>query len=217
MYYKKLYINLDRSPERRQNFDESWDRFPATDGKDLDNHPILRRMVSFWNIDPKEHRAKCGCFLSHYRVLEHIVGNRFNNVIVCEDDAVQMNELPSPETLGRHFCYLGGYFSHIRMTEGPLKDPDDFPTSKQGLNELDRRTHRILMTMSYYIPSWKVAEQILSWIDSCVRIRAIDVMLHGLPYPVNYYYPAIYSETEFPTTIHTKGRTKHPNTHYCLQ
>ena len=53
MEYTKLYINLDRSPERRNYFDETWKRIPATDGKDLDNHPILKRMLSCWNINPK--------------------------------------------------------------------------------------------------------------------------------------------------------------------
>ena len=217
MNYTKLYINLERSHDRRQKFDDTWTRITATDGNDLDNHPILQRMVSYWNMNPKEHRAKCACFLSHYRTLEYIVGRRLNNVIVCEDDAIQMNELPSPEALGNHFCYLGGYFSHRRMTEGHLTNPDDFPTSKQGLNSLDRSEHRILMMMAYYIPSWKDADNILSWLDSSVRLRAMDVMLFGLPYPVNYYYPAIYVEDKCETTIHTRSRKKHPNTHYCLK
>ena len=218
MNYTKLFINLDRSPERREKFDETWTRITATDGNDLENHPILRRMVSYWNMNPKEHRAKCACFLSHYRTLEYIVGLQLNHVIVCEDDAIQMNELPPPEALGHYFCYLGGYFTHRRMNDGHLKDPDDFPISKQGLNPLDRSQYRILMMMAYYIPSWKVAEQILSWLDSSVRLRAMDSMLFGLPYPVSYYYPALFVEDTCETTIHTGlPRKKHPNTHYCLQ
>ena len=96
---------------------ESWERFEASDGKDLDDHPIVDRMCSYWNISKKEHMGKCGCFLSHYRLLESIVGRRLNNVIVCEDDVIPMNELPPPQELGPYFCYLGGYFSHLKMTE----------------------------------------------------------------------------------------------------
>jgi hypothetical protein len=112
---------------------------------------------------------------------------------------------------------LGGYFNNRIMRDGALRNPDDFPISKQGLNELDRGQHRILMTVAYYIPSWKVAEQILSWLDGISRVRAIDCLLFDLPYPVNYYYPAIYVERPLATTIHKKKKSKHPNTHYCLQ
>lgn len=216
MNYTKLYINLERSPERRKKFDDTWTRITATDGNDLDHHPILKRMVSMWNMNPKEHRAKCACFLSHYRTLEYIVGRQLNNVIVCEDDAIQINELPPPERLGNHFCYLGGYFCHRRITDGHLKDPDDFPISSQGLNGLDRSMHRLMMMLSYYIPSWKVAENMLEWLESCVRLRAMDTMLFGLPYPVNYYYPAIFVEDKGASTIHTNRIQKHPNTHYAF-
>lgn len=214
MDYKKIYINLDRCPERRKNFDESWERFEASDGKDLDDHPIVDRMCSYWNISKKEHLAKCGCFLSHYRVLESIVGRRLNHVIVCEDDVIPMNELPPPQELGHYFCYLGGYFSRLKMTEGPLKN--DFPASKQGLNELDRSSYRMMMMCAYYLPSWRIAEQLLAWIDFKVRVRAMDVMLHSFPYPMSYYYPAIFVEGDFETTIHKKSRRKHPDVNYAL-
>ena len=216
MDYKKIYINLDRCPERRKNFDESWERFEASDGKDLDDHPIVDRMCSYWNISKKEHMGKCGCFLSHYRLLESIVGRRLNNVIVCEDDVIPMNELPAPQELGPYFCYLGGYFSHLKMTDGHLKNVDEFPTSKQGLNEIDRSQFRMMMLCAYYLPSWRIAEQLLAYIDSKVRVRQFDVMMHFYPFPVSYYYPAIYVEGDFQTTIHSKSRRKHPNIHYAL-
>jgi hypothetical protein len=127
---------------------------------------------------------------------------------------IPMNELPPPQELGPYFCYLGGYFSHLKMTEGPLKN--DFPTSKQGLNELDRSSYRMMMTCAYYLPSWRIAEQLLAWIDFKVRVRAMDVMLHSFPFPMSYYYPAIFVEGDFQTTIHSKSRRKHPNIHYAL-
>jgi len=218
MDYTKLYINLERCQERRKNFDDSWERFEASDGKDLEGHPIVNRMCSYWNISKKEHMGKCGCFLSHYRIWEHIVGLRLNNVIVCEDDVVPMNELPPPQELGPYFCYLGGYFSHRRLVEGPLRNVDDFPTSKEGMNELDRSQYRMLMTCAYYIPSWRIAEQLLSWIDSRVRVRALDAMLDSFPYPMSYYYPAIYVEGDGESTIHKKSRVrrKHPDVNYMF-
>ena len=49
----KFVINLDRCKDRMLLFDNTWTRWEATDGKDLENDdPILQRMCSMWNINP---------------------------------------------------------------------------------------------------------------------------------------------------------------------
>jgi len=214
---KKYYLNLERSPERKKKFTNEWERFEAVDGASLpDNHPILTRMVSMWNISPKEHRGKCGCWMSHYNILSHIANNKQNNVIIVEDDAIQMREIPDTLLKSKNFTYLGGYFSHKKMMDGELKD--NFPASIQGINILDRDTERILMTLSYYIPHWTIARDIVNYLDSRNRVRAIDVMLHNvIRVPQDYIYPAIFIEEDIPSTIHTKSRRKHPDIHYRLR
>tara|TARA_R110002096_G_scaffold9201_1_gene36803 strand:+ start:1209 stop:1751 length:543 start_codon:yes stop_codon:yes gene_type:complete len=177
-----------------------------------DDHYMFERMVSYWNLNPAEHRAKTACWLSHYNILKKISEQRLMRCIVVEDDAQQMSELPDPHELGNEFCYLGGYFSNLRLTKGPLKDK---VLSKPGLNELNRETHRMLMTVSYYIPHYEIATKIITYLDSLTRIRAIDCMLHAVPVPMNYYYPALFVETPGPSTIRQKKR-KHPNTEYML-
>ena len=98
------------------------------------------------------------------------------------------------------------------MTQGPLKE---IVHSQPGLNQLNRDTHRMLMTLSYYIPHHSIATKIVEFLDSKVRIRAIDVMLHSIPCPVNYYYPARFVESDELSTIRPKKR-KHPNADYLL-
>ena len=72
----KFFINLDRCNDRQKYFDNSWTRWRATDWKELDSDdPIFERMVSMWNINPAEHRAKCACWLSHINLLRHISEN----------------------------------------------------------------------------------------------------------------------------------------------
>ena len=83
----KFVINLDRCQDRMKYFDDSYTRWSAVDGTDLDDDPILTKMISMHNIDPKQHRGKCGCWLSHMNLLKHIVENKLNNVIIVEDDA----------------------------------------------------------------------------------------------------------------------------------
>ena len=75
---KKFVINLERCINRMDMFDNSYTRWIATDYKDLDDgDEIYKRMVSMWNISQNEHRAKCGCLLSHMNlwkyILEHII------------------------------------------------------------------------------------------------------------------------------------------------
>ena len=214
MSYNKYFINLARCPERCAKFDETWTRFQAVDYKDLDDDNIMfSRMVSMYNINPKEHKAKTACFMSHYNILRMIAEQRINHCIICEDDAVQMNELPDPTELGDEYTFLGGYFSNLKMTQGALKVP---VPSTPGLNELNRETHRILMTLSYYIPHYEIAQKIIDHINSKARVRAIDCMGHSFPVPMNYWYPAVFVEEDIPSTIRSK-KTKHPTTEYLLR
>ncbi len=214
----KFYLNLDRSPERRQTFDETWTRFKATDGHSFtDDEPILSRMISMWNIHEKEHRAKCGCWQSHYNMLSHIRNNKLNRVIVVEDDALQVNDIDI-DLLSKckNFTYIGGYFANIKMFDGPLKQ-HECPESHYGINQIDKTECRILMTLSYYIPHWTIARDILDYLDSKARIRAIDVMLYNIvKVPQDYVYPAIFVEADFESTIHKKSRHRHPNQYYLL-
>ena len=213
MSYQKFFINLKRCPERANNFDETWTRAPAVDYRDLDpDHHMFERMVSYWNLNPHEHKAKTACWMSHYNILKKISEQRLMRCIVVEDDAQPMNELPAPHQLGNEFCYLGGYFSHLKLTQGHLREP---VPSKPGLNELNRETHRMLMMVAYYIPHYEIATKIINYLDSLARIRAIDCMAHAFPVPMNYYYPARFVEAPGPSMIRAK-KTKHCTTDYML-
>jgi len=204
---------MRRCPERAQNFDSSWTRAPAVDYKDLpDDHHMYSRMVSYYNLNPQEHKAKTACWLSHYNILKKISEQRLMRCIVVEDDAQPMNELPDPTELGNEYCYLGGYFSNLKLTKGHLRDK---VLSKPGLNQLNRETHRMLMMVAYYIPHYDIATRIITYLDSLVRIRAIDCMMHAVPVPQNYYYPALFVEAPGPSMIRKK-KNKHCTTEYML-
>ena len=211
--YTKFFVNLQRSPERAKNFDSSWTRAPAVDYQCMpDDHHMFERMISMYNINPQEHKAKTACWLSHYNILKKISEQRLMRCIVVEDDAQPMSELPAPHELGNEFTYLGGYFSNLKLTKGHLRDK---VLSKPGLNELNRETHRMLMMLSYYIPHYDIATRIISYFDSLPRVRAIDCMMHAVPVPMNYVYPALFVEAPGPSTIRAK-KNKHCTTDYML-
>ena len=55
MNYTKFYINRSCDTERAKKFNDSWIRAPAVDYKDLqEDNVMFSRMVSMWNINPKE-------------------------------------------------------------------------------------------------------------------------------------------------------------------
>jgi len=209
MIERKYVINLDRCKERMDYFDDSFTRWSATDYRDLQhNHPIFDKMISYYNIkNTNQHKAKCGCFLSHTNIWRYIVLNKLNNTLVVEDDAEQvnplMNDLPSDS-----FTYLGGFFHNKKITNGSKINIE----SKEGINKLDKDQYRILMTLAYFIPSWEIAKKMLEDIDK-PRIRAIDIMMYNIDLPIYYQYPANYIEKDIPSTIR-KGKVKHSNEYY---
>ena len=215
MIERKYVINLDRCLDRMESFDDSYTRWSATDYRDLqDKHPIFDRMISYHSIrNTNQHKAKCGCFLSHTNIWRYIVTNKLNNTLIVEDDAEQVNDyaeggigdlqLPTDS-----FTYLGGFFHNKKMTDNTKINIE----SKEGINLLDKEKYRILMTLAYFIPTWEIAEKMLEAVNKD-RVRAIDVMMYNIDLPIYYHYPAIYIEKDIPSTIR-KGKTKHSNEYY---
>jgi GR25 family glycosyltransferase involved in LPS biosynthesis len=203
----KFVINLNRSHDRFEKyFDDSYTRWEATDYKDLPlHHDVFRRMISYYNLSESEHRAKCACFLSHYNLLKHIVENKINNCLILEDDAQLVRHLPNPADLPRDsLIYFGGFFHHKLMTNNKKVVHE----SKEGVNKLDKSKMRVLMTVSYFIPTYEVAEKIIKYIDTLKRLRAIDVILYTVAIDTYYYYPSIYVERCLESQIR-KNKKKH--------
>ncbi len=212
MIERKYVVNLDRCKDRMDNFDDSYTRWSATDYKDLgDKHPIFDRMISYHSIrNTNQHKAKCGCYLSHTNIWRYIVMNKLNNTLIVEDDAEQINDLPTKMNKDS-FTYLGGFFHNKKMTDNSKVKIE----AKEGLNLLDKDKYRILMTLSYFIPSWEIAEKMLQGVNK-PRIRAIDVMMYNIDLPIYYQYPASYIERDIPSTIR-KNKVKHSNNFYKWQ
>ena len=202
---KKFVINLERCINRMDMFDNSYTRWIATDYKDLDDgDEIYKRMVSMWNISQNEHRAKCACLLSHMNLWKYILEHKLNDVLIVEDDALQVNHLP--EDLGDTFLYLGGFFTK-KLIDGEVDVSLD-----TGFNFIPEG-HKILTTLSYYIPTWEIAEQLIVDITSQKRFRAIDVMLNKVSIPKRVYYPALFIERDLQSTIRP-SKVKHPTEDY---
>lgn len=206
-------INLEKDKDRWQKYKYSTaKRWSATHYEDMDsNDPMFRKMISYWNVPPNQHKAKCGCFQSHLSLLKWIVIHKLDNILICEDDALLVGGTKSlPKKFAKDgITYLGGFIMNEKITS---KDPIKID-HKIGLNELDKSKYRMLMAMSYFIPNWKLAENIVDLIESKDRVRAWDIELNNCCEKSYYIYPAPFIEEDVPSTIR-EGRKKHSTTEY---
>jgi len=213
---KIFVINLDSAKDRWEKYDDDiYTRWPATHYDDLPvTHPIFDDMVSYWNIDPKEHKAKCACYISHTSLWKYIVKNKIDDVLILEDDAELVGELPDSSKLPQDgFCYLGGFTSNIRLTEGPLKINFQPPEGTSGIYEIDYSKYRMLMMLAIYIPKWEIAYKMLQAVEERGRPRAIDTMVKDTHRKQYLLYPAPFIEKEYPSQIR-KNKKKHSNEFY---
>ena len=205
-------INLDSAEERWEKYkDKGWNRWKATSVDDLaDDHPIFADMVSMWNIPPGEHNNKCACYMSHVSLWEHIIKNDLKNVLILEDDALQIDELPNLEDLpkGNSLTYLGGITYNNRLTDGPLK-----VDCLDGINEIDYGKFRMIMLLSYFIPNKRVAYKLLQSAKERGRPRAIDTMVKHAHVSQYLYYPALFVEMPGQSQIREK-KVKFSNKYY---
>jgi collagen beta-1,O-galactosyltransferase len=90
-------INLERRPERREKMEEilrlvgiEFKRIEAIDGHKLSQKQISEIKFLPGYFDPFHRRpmklGEIGCFLSHLKIWEEIVGNGLQRAIVLEDD-----------------------------------------------------------------------------------------------------------------------------------
>mgnify|MGYP003637388498 CR=1 FL=1 len=186
---KKYVINLDRSKYRfDNNFDNSHTRWTAVEGKYINNdNPIINKMCSYWNVSAEEHKAKCGCLLSHLSIWKHMVLHKLNNIIILEDDAELINEVIFKDLPNNGITYLGGFFMNPKITDkSPIEN-----NSQDGTNILD------------FIENYKN------------RYRAIDIMMYKIPIPTYYNYPANYIEKPLESQIR-KNKIKHSDIYYNI-
>jgi len=211
----KYVINLERAKDRLESYPD-YIRWEAIDGSQLNkDNLIIDKMSSPYNLkNYKEHLGKCGCYLSHTNLWRHIVENKIDNVLIIEDDAEQVSDFPDFNNLPKDsLTYLGG-FIHPKLMRSKANSIE--VVSKEGVNKIDKDKFRVLCMLSYYIPTYQVAERLLSeiqndWIHK--KYRAIDIMISKFKQDMYYYYPAVFIEKHIESNIR-KNKNQHPDKYY---
>tara|TARA_R110001632_G_scaffold78829_1_gene176710 strand:- start:689 stop:1378 length:690 start_codon:yes stop_codon:yes gene_type:complete len=210
------HLDIESNKHRWTKFDDSYTPWTASETKTLIkdiSEKDDKRMVSFWNLPREKHLAKCGITLQQYKLYHHIVQNKLNNVLVLEDDALRVSTEPInyPDDC---VTYLGGYFQHNKLMNTKRIDVDSVEGFNECLSQADGGQFCIMMTMSYIIPKWEIAEELILHLDSLKRWRSIDIMLWKSPVKKGYMYPASYVEEEIPSTL--RNKRKKTNIYYQI-
>ena len=198
--YNKFVISLENSERLPKWIGTDYKIFTAVNGKEELSYECesCEKMVSYHNVRyTPQHLGKTGCFLSHMKLLKHIVEYKLNKVIIVEDDALQIGSLP--ESLPDTFCYLGGIIGNRKITSKEKIEIEH----KEGINTLDEK-YRMITTLSYYIPRWEIAEEILKELLGLKRWKAIDIVYGNIIKNPSYIYPAVFVEEPFPSQIQNK-------------
>lgn len=197
---KTYYINLDSAIERKTKYaNTNFIRFRGIP-RDEVSQEIADRMISMWNFGKDAHLARCGCFLSHLNLLLFIKENKMNDVLIIEDDAVQVNEIPT-EYPRDGIVYLGGFLYHRKM----MNDKDPKIDSVTGMN-LVGSNYRMLGCLSYIIPTWELADEIIQSINKLKRVRAIDITLGNINIKQYYNFPGSFREEGAESQISEKNK-----------
>ena len=192
---KTFYINLDTACERREKFAETgFERWKATTKKEVSAF-VDEKMISMYNFGRERHLGRCGCFVSHTKLWEHIIEQKLDDVLILEDDAVLMRTPPSDYPRDS-IVYLGGFIHNRKMMNNSKPGVEH----KQGIN-LCPPEYRVLGTLAYIIPTWKVALSLLNKIYQQKRYRAIDIMLGNIGIKQYYWFPGCFREEGSPSQI----------------
>jgi GR25 family glycosyltransferase involved in LPS biosynthesis len=209
---KIFVINMEGAVDRWSHYkDKKYNRWLATDARDMhpEDHKI-KRMISYYNIDPKEHRAKIGCLTSHLNIWRYMVMNKMDDILILEDDADPVRDIPGSSQLPEDgVTYFGGITWSPKITDGQKK-----VNFNSGINKINFDEYRVLQTMSYYIPRWEIAKEMLDHIESRPRFRAIDIMMKEIPIPFYVWAPAVFVERPVPSQIRGK-KNKFSDESYC--
>ena len=206
--YNKFVISLKDSERLPQWKNTEYKHYEAVNGKELTyDCESCNKMISYHNVrKTSQHLGKTGCFLSHMKLLKHIVDYKLNKVIVVEDDALQVNQLP--ESLPDTFTYLGGFIMNKKITSKEKISLDH----KNGINVLDEK-YRMITTLAYYIPKWEIAQEVFQRLLELKRWRAIDIVYGNIIENPKYVYPAVYIEEPSQSQIQN-NKNKFANEHY---
>ncbi len=196
----------DRGYKRRLNinYDYTWWRASTTPD------PLIKRKWLYKHNEDtttSRYNAKLSCFTSHYRLLKHIVENKIDDVVICEDDSVYKN-IDIIKTDG------------ITLLNGKLHHPTNYSKDKDIdiekyikkfseniITKIDYSEYRTSGAVSIYYPNWILCHNIINKIENGKdKLTHFDLWLNKHKFIKYLQYPSPFKsdDTDSGSSIHTK-------------
>jgi hypothetical protein len=165
-----------------------------------DRERVMAKLSTRHNTLMKNRLRKLGCIFAHRNAFRKIVKAKTNHNLILEEDATLDHVLPNPP---KEDTYMGGWIVPPQITLAGKKRIR-IPKLKAGLNEIKYDKFRILMTHSYYLRDHEKAKEILDIIEGPKKIKNYDVFLTNEQFMHEFYYPAIFVQSQHISDIDGK-------------
>ena len=175
-----IYINLKHRTERRHFIEAQLDKMgllenaiylEAIDGETLSEKEFRPIRETFRTLAKREERiiGRIGCLMSHLKALEIAIANKFENVLIIEDDCqfiegAEQRKFTVPTDAD--VFYLGGLFWR--------QQPEETLQTGEWV-KIDRRHLKLACCLNYGIIGKSKIQEIYNILTS-VRPSAIDIL-----------------------------------------
>jgi len=143
------------------------------------------------NTKSNQYNAKLSCFTSHYKLLKHIVKNKIDDVIICEDDSIYKN-IEVVKTDG--ITLLNGKLHHpTNYSKDEEIDKNKYISEfkKNIITEIDYSKFRTSGAWSIYYPKWELCAEIVNQIENGKdKLTHFDLYLNKHKFIKYLQYPS---------------------------
>ena len=199
---KIFLVSLDNvtGKERRSRLNYSYEIDYGNTSLDFVDPNIIKKM-SRNNSNDNLFRIKCCHFDQMIKLLKRIVNEKLDNVIICEDDAIDLELID--------ISYSSGIIKEPVLLNAKLHHPKSWKldTKKNfnenikpiinkfvnGINEIDYEKYRWSCCACIYYGSWKSVENILNYYEKDKKqLTYFDLWLSKNKLIKYLYYPSLF-------------------------
>ena len=168
------------------------------------NRKLTQKLNTRHNTLMKNRLRKLGCIFAHRNALRKIVKAKTDHNLILEEDATLADPdhdvLPTPP---KKDAYMGGWIIPPQITLAGKKKVN-VPNLKSGLNEINYGSFSVLMAHSYYLRRYQDATKVLDVIEGPKKIKNYDIFLINHKFINQFYYPAIFVQSQHMSAIDGK-------------
>lgn len=193
-----LSMDTEFGEKRRNKLNYEYEWFKSVSGEE-----IMDRFNFRYNTSQRLKDATASCFNSHLKIMKKIVDEKLNDVVICEDDSIKLNDV-SPQQLSKinEICLFGGVLRHPSNwkedTKWRKEKVDDIiKTFDDGMNKIEYDKYRWGQTYAIYYPSWEKTNELLNNIlESKKSYCHLDIFLSKNKLIKYLYFPTPFMSSD---------------------